>query len=274
MNNRVFKVYTLWELAIPITELKSCTIDERILFAYWEGDIMPIRREVKTAGSIDEANRQRRELIPTAETIDGFRQIIQRYKRDDSDYDRIAMLDINLLMEVFLDEEVLIIRTRQHPSVYKVSCFNQECRTNTSSNANVKWAYESQLIRKTASFYQVFCPLCKEWFGGSSYLSTVFTEERGLWLANMVTHYRHIHVKSWDKMWGRYGDFYQRAANYHDEDYEDRKSEINERAKRQIARKAPAFLRDNNIDIEVFKGLRGTSEKTIKVVNSKLTMNK
>ena len=275
MYNRKFKVYTLWELAIPIKNIKSTSIGESNIFVYWDGTIKPIRRDLKMADSLNEADRQRRELIPTKELKHNFSQIIQCINKEDSDndYDSSVMLSLNLLMEILLNEETLIIRTRQHPSIHKVE-INRFCKrlcSVTTPNTIVKWDYESQLIRKSSSSYQVFCPLCNKWFVGSLYLSTVFIDERNLWLANMVTHYRHTHIKSWDKMWGRYGGYYQQAAHYYDEDYEDRKSEINERAKRQIARKAVEFLRDNNIDTEVFRSLLGTSEKTIKVVDGIFT---
>ncbi len=269
MFNRKFKVYTLWELAIPIKDLKSSSIGERNIFVSWDGTVKPIRRDVKMADSLNEADRQRRELIPTKEKIHDFRRIIQSINKKDSGYESSVMLSIQLLMGIHLEEDVLIIMTRQHPSIYKNEkiCLNKENCTITTPNVSIKWDYESQLIRNGSSLYQVFCPLCNKWFAGSPYLSTVFTDERSLWLANMVTHYRHTHIESWDKMWGRYGGYYQQAAHYHDEDYEDRKSEINERAKRQIARKAAEFLRDNNVDTEVFRSLQGTCEKTIKVVD-------
>lgn len=275
MYNRKFKVYTLWELAIPIKNIKSTSIGESNIFVYWDGTIKPIRRDLKMADSLNEADRQRRELIPTKELIHNFSQIIQCINKEDSDndYDSSVMLSLNLLMEILLNEETLIIRTRQHPSIHKVE-INRFCKrlcSVTTPNTIVKWDYESQLIRKSSSSYQVFCPLCNKWFVGSLYLSTVFIDERNLWLANMVTHYRHTHIKSWDKMWGRYGGYYQQAAHYYDEDYEDRKSEINERAKRQIARRAVEFLRENNVDTEVFRSLLGTCEKTIKVVDGIFT---
>lgn len=275
MNKKKYKVYTLWELAIPIKDLQSSCIEKGNLFVHWNGVVRPKKRDERTVDSLNEADRQRRELIPTKELKHNFSQIIQCINKEDSDndYDSSVMLSLNLLMEILLNEETLIIRTRQHPSIHKVE-INRFCKrlcSVTTPNTIVKWDYESQLIRKSSSSYQVFCPLCNKWFVGSLYLSTVFIDERNLWLANMVTHYRHTHIKSWDKMWGRYGGYYQQAAHYYDEDYEDRKSEINERAKRQIARKAVEFLRDNNIDTEVFRSLLGTSEKTIKVVDGIFT---
>lgn len=270
MKNREYKVYTLWELTIPIKDLKSSSIREsdNILFVYWNGAIKPKRREEKKVDSLAEADRLRRELIPSKEKILDFRRVIQQINNKHSDSDYFVMLHINFLMGVFLDENVLIVRTRQHPSISKIekSYFNNNHSYTTTLNTDVRWDYKSPLIRKNSSCYQVFCPLCNDWFGGSQYLSTVFKDERSLWLANMVTHYRHSHITSWNKMFGQYGYRYQQAAHYYDEDYEDRKAEINERAKRQIARKSTEFLKDNNINIEVFRSLQGTSEKTIEVV--------
>ena len=272
MNKRMFKVYTLWELTIPIEVLKSIEIVEKNLHVSWDGTIIPRRREVKMANSLEEADNLRKKLIPTEEKIFHFQRIIQSINKNNFDHECFVMLSIHYLIGIISNENVLIIRTRQHPSIYKneTRCLYKEFRTITTPNSNLKWDYESQLIRKNSSLYQVYCPLCNDWFGGSHYLSTVFEDERSLWLANMVTHYRHSHLKSWDKMWGRYGGYYQQAAHYRDEDYEDRKSEINERAKRQIARKALNFLIDNMIEIDVFKSLQGTTEITIKTVSELL----
>ena len=271
MNKKKYKVYTLWELAIRIKDLQSSCIEKGILFVHWNGVVRPKKRDERTVDSLNEADRQRRELIPTKELKHNFSQIIQCINKEDSDndYDSSVMLSLNLLMEILLNEETLIIRTRQHPSIHKVEKIRlyRELPSDITLNTDIKWDYESQLIRKRDSYYQVYCPLCNEWFGGSSYLFTVFTDERSLWLANMVTHYRHSHIISWDKMWGRYGGYYQQAAHYHDEDYEVRKSEINERAKRQIVRKATEFLKNNNIGMDVFNSLQGTTDKTIKVVD-------
>lgn len=275
MNKKKYKVYTLWELAIPIKDLQSSCIEKGNLFVHWNGVVRPKKRDERTVDSLNEADRQRRELIPTKELIHNFSQIIQCINKEDSDndYDSSVMLSLSLLMEILLNEETLIIRTRQHPCIHKIEKIRlyRELPSDITLNTDIKWDYESQLIRKRASYYQVYCPLCNEWFGGSSYLFTVFTDERSLWLANMVTHYRHSHIVSWNKMWGRYSGYYQQAAHYHDEDYEVRKSEINERAKRQIVRKATEFLKNNNIGMDVFNSLQGTTDKTIKVVDGIFT---
>ena len=273
MNKRMYKVYTLWEFAIPQNKLQSSSIYGKNLYVHWNGILKPVRRTVKYVDSFEKASLLRRALIPSKDKILAFQKIIQQVDKGEVDYDSVVILSMSLLMEIYMDDGLLIIRTRQHPkpfpSIYKTEKKNhtKEYSFATPQNINVNWDYVSPLIRRTDSCYQVFCPLCHVWFAGSHYLSTVFEDERSLWLANMVTHYRHSHIKSWDKMWGRYGGYYQQAAHYRDEDYEDRKSDINERAKRQIARKSLNFLIDNMIEIDVFKSLQGTTEDTIKTVS-------
>ena len=112
--------------------------------------------------------------------------------------------------------------------------------------------------------YTVYCPICDERFDGSDYLKTVFKDERSLWLANMVMHYRHDHISSWNKCWGRYGYYYQRAAHFGN--YDEEKTKVNERAKRQIVRKCKDYVVSNNINADIFKMLQNTTEETLKVV--------
>ena len=113
------------------------------------------------------------------------------------------------------------------------------------------------------SFY---CPICDKRFDTSDYLSTVFKgNDKAMWLANMVTHYRHSHITSWNKYWGWYGNAYRKAAHFGD--YDTEKSIVNERAKRQIARKCPQYIYKYGIDKEVYSKLQGTTEETISLVN-------
>lgn len=122
------------------------------------------------------------------------------------------------------------------------------------------------LLMSHEAGYSVYCPLCDSCFDGSTYLKDVFDDIPTLWLANMVTHYRHNHITSWNKMWGDHGFYYRQAAHYDDMNYEDRKSEINERAKRQIVRKAAPYLRKNNVTIKAFENLQGTTVATLQTV--------
>ena len=119
----------------------------------------------------------------------------------------------------------------------------------------------------TSTFY---CPLCGQRYDVSDYLMSVFKDdERALWLANMVMHYRHHHITWWNKCWGRYGWYYRDAAHFGD--YDEEKSKVNEQAKRQIARKCPKYLIDNAINKEAFSKLQGTTEKTLATVDKILS---
>jgi hypothetical protein len=113
----------------------------------------------------------------------------------------------------------------------------------------------------------VYCPICCNFFPQSDYLAIVFIDDRERWLANMVIHYRHSHITSWDKCWGNNGRYY-RSGWFGD--YDEEKSKVNERAKRQIIRKASLFLMLNGITPETFKALQGTTEETLKLAFKKL----
>lgn len=109
-----------------------------------------------------------------------------------------------------------------------------------------------------------YCPICGERFAESAYLATVFAgDERARWLANMVTHYRHEH-RAWDRshpyLTRRYGEA----------TYERQKQKINEQAKRQIIRKATAYLLHHGVQPEHFALLEGTENKTLALAHKKL----
>ena len=113
------------------------------------------------------------------------------------------------------------------------------------------------ICKKTNRFY---CPMCEKQFESRPYLNELFRDDvRLIWLSNMVTHYRHNHITSWNKCWGPYGFYYKKGWFG---DYETEKSLVNERAKRQIIRKCPAFLIKNHIDVYCFIQLKGTNDKT------------
>jgi len=107
---------------------------------------------------------------------------------------------------------------------------------------------------------QGYCPICQNRFPFSEYLSTVIADEKTLWLANFVTHFRHSH-RAWDRNAGY-------IARHHD--YDAAKDTINEQAKRQLVRKAAGFLRSHGIGAEHFMSLKDTTEETMVVVRKKL----
>jgi hypothetical protein len=105
------------------------------------------------------------------------------------------------------------------------------------------------------------CPSCEDYFQCSSYLAEVFADNpKAEWLANMVTHYRHDHLTSWNKCWGRYGSYYR---GYWFKDYDEEKAKVNERQKRQILRQCKDFLIENNFTVKDFECLQNTTEETI-----------
>ena len=111
--------------------------------------------------------------------------------------------------------------------------------------------------------YMVYCPICKHYFDGSEYLKTVFLDdEKALWFANMVMHYRHSHITSWNKCWG-YGGRYYRSGWFGD--YDEEKAKVNERAKRQILRKCKDYLKANGFTKDVLDKLQNTTEETREV---------
>lgn len=106
----------------------------------------------------------------------------------------------------------------------------------------------------------VYCPMCGIYFTESEYLCSVISDERTLWIANMITHYRHNHIESWNKCWGPGGGRY-RSGWFGD--YDTQKRKVNERAKRQIIRKARAYLHYHKITSKHFEGLQHNDEETL-----------
>jgi hypothetical protein len=115
----------------------------------------------------------------------------------------------------------------------------------------------------------LFCPMCNDYFKESAYLAAAISDIRARWIANMVTHYRHQHITSWNKMWGTYGDHYQQAAHFRN--YEVEKNKVNERAKRQIIKKCTAYLIEHEITKEHFFMLENNDDsKTVELLDKKL----
>jgi|GEM_PF-3473411 len=107
----------------------------------------------------------------------------------------------------------------------------------------------------------VFCPICKTYFSSSEYLGSVIDNEKTLWLANMVTHYRHYHIKSWNRCWNSNSGNRYRSGWFGD--YEEEKRMVNERAKRQIIRKCREYLKHNNFLLSDVELLEMNSPETL-----------
>lgn len=112
------------------------------------------------------------------------------------------------------------------------------------------------------------CPLCHNKILKSEYLNEIFSEEPHVeWLANLVMHYWHNHIDSWNRCWGRNGSAYR---GHWFGDYDEEKSKVNERAKRQLIKKGSSILIKNGIKPEHFQMLSSTTEETMIVAYKKL----
>jgi hypothetical protein len=112
------------------------------------------------------------------------------------------------------------------------------------------------------------CPICSRRVEQSDFLNEIFKEEPEVnYLAHMVTHYRHNHIDSWNKCWGRHGGRYR--SNWFG-DYDEEKRKVNERAKRQIIRKGKDILIQLGILPEHFERLQNTETKTIELAKKLL----
>jgi len=99
-----------------------------------------------------------------------------------------------------------------------------------------------------------YCPLCDDYYPHSEYLHGVFEDEPKVeFIANLVTHYRHEHTKYYDNGVGYVSRFH---------DYDSFKETVNNRAKRQIIRKAKNYLRAVGVTPEDFCTLQSTDQKT------------
>ena len=112
-----------------------------------------------------------------------------------------------------------------------------------------------------------YCPICGAYFADSDHLRKAIPDEKVRWLANMVTHYRHVHINHWNRCWGGAGRFYRKGWF---EDYEQEKQKVNNSAKRQIIRKAQSFLIEHEITSEHFKQLLSTEDKTMNLAIERL----
>ncbi|MEX1135856.1 MAG: hypothetical protein WEB89_03065 [Balneolales bacterium] len=126
-----------------------------------------------------------------------------------------------------------------------------------------------QQIYKTTTSAQTkfYCPLCDSHHAESEYLATAFKNDKTKWLANMITHYRHSHINSWDKVWGVGGYGYHNLSQL---TYSFEKEKINNFAKQQIVKEATDYLLYHNITELHFKALHGTNKKTLSLAGKML----
>jgi len=116
--------------------------------------------------------------------------------------------------------------------------------------------YDCQRRYDLRGLPRVSCLLCHEELC-SPRLAEVFGDCRKAYLlACMVSHYRHRHVRYYDKRVGSGGKC---------RDYECFKALVNERAKRQIIRKAKDKLLELGVTPHHFGLLQGTTSQTMEL---------
>lgn len=115
-----------------------------------------------------------------------------------------------------------------------------------------------------------YCPICNHYYERSEYLASAISDNKIRFIANLVTHYRHTHISSWNKCWGYRGNSY-RSGWFGD--YDDEKHKVNERAKRQIIRKSVSYLAYHNINESTFEGLSENDPETLTLAKKKLGSN-
>jgi hypothetical protein len=118
---------------------------------------------------------------------------------------------------------------------------------------------------ETELSYNCYCIFCERSFSGSSYLATQIADPKQLWLANMITHYRHSHRKSWDAQWKYIESHCAEGV------YEETKRKTNNQIKRKMLRSKPfmTFAREHGIDDSHFLSLLDNEEATLELVEKK-----
>lgn len=125
-----------------------------------------------------------------------------------------------------------------------------------------KECHDNQLKEeKRLKFGYSTCPICGEEFSFSGYLNKIFDTHQTRLIANLITHYRHIHQSSWNR------SCHYISNKYGEDGYLNAKKEHNNRAKRQILRKCKDWLIDNDVGAEHFLSLSDNDEQTINLIS-------
>jgi len=123
--------------------------------------------------------------------------------------------------------------------------------------------------------FDTYCPICKVFVEGSEYLhEEAFPDDYfAYWIANLVKHYRHEHVRYYDLSW-RYWSYGDKNPEYKKLGHDGFKILVNNRAKRQLIR---AILKDENLSgygkqklIQAVLKLQYNDGKTVELVNRTL----
>jgi hypothetical protein len=137
----------------------------------------------------------------------------------------------------------------------------------TSNYDGTSSVYRKIFTTVEEEIYYYWNPVENCYLESSEYLATIFNEEpKTLWLANMITYYRHT-LKSWNNTWSRGGYGWNKIST---EVYEQEKIKVNERQKRKIVKNHSKLLIENNVELSDFLKLQNTDQKTIDYINKNL----
>ena len=119
----------------------------------------------------------------------------------------------------------------------------------------------------------IYCPICGDINLSiySDYLFKQFKNFETYWVAVLVTHYRHEHIKYYDRSW-MYRSYAEKNPEY--KNHDEYKKIVNNRAKRQLIR---AFVKDTILDrdtkirvIRAFRRLQANDGKTLELIDKML----
>lgn len=135
------------------------------------------------------------------------------------------------------------------------------CKCGSSKYRDEEFCPQCRIENEKRIYGFGVCPLCNKEFKFSSHLNVVIPNEKTRLVANLITHYRHEHQKSWESQYKYISRHYDNGV------YEKAKCEHNNRAKRQILKKCKEWIAENNITMENFLELQDNDEKTIELIN-------
>lgn len=105
-----------------------------------------------------------------------------------------------------------------------------------------------------------FCPVCEGYtIEVSDYLSGLLSG-RLLFFANLITHYRHCHIASWDSM--RESAGYLKASHYN---YKPVRKKANNQIKRAVLKKYHLWFKEKGFTKEDFR-LQNNDEETNEII--------
>ena len=111
---------------------------------------------------------------------------------------------------------------------------------------------------------QIICPVCNIPIKRSDYLKDIFKDDLITFeAANLVTHYRHAHLKQYDYTWRNRSDA---KTGYAQMKHEDFRTEINNRAKIELATALMVAGRAN-VAVGLLK-LQDNDEETTLLINN------